>query len=502
MGGGRWKIHEGSLKRGADDRLADELDALSRKIHDHPELAYQEEKACAWLTEFLAAKGFKVERGVAGIDTAFRATIETGVGPTIAILCEYDALPGIGHACGHNVIATSGAGAGAALAAAKELLPRGRIQVIGTPAEEGGGGKVKLIKGGVFKDVDCAMMIHGFDRTLLHQDLLGIVRVHFEFTGKATHASVDPWEGVNALDACIQTFNAVSMLRQQMRPECRIHGIITHGGSAANIIPEYAAATFYVRAPRLDTMWDLYRESRRLRRGRGESGRHRAHGHPARGGLRATQAQPDAARPVRREHEERGPRRGRAPARSTRLLDIGNVSQVIPAIQPMIAIAPAGTAIHSRAFAEAAVMPLARAGLVAAAKAMALHRVRSPRRPAPVWRRPRRSLRDAELSRARRIGPRRVGVWQTLDKSPGRAENPTTLRTLPTREGPYEATGAHRRGPGGSSASRRLRPGARAEPGRHAGSTSSRRARWAASPRRRFRSAARATSTGHRCPST
>src|SRR5262245_57839326 len=213
----------------AVDRLADELEALSHRIHAHPELAYQEVKARGWLCDFLAAKGFKVDKGVGGVDTAFRATIETGAGPTIAILCEYDALPGIGHACGHNVIATSGAGAGAALAAVRSELPSGRIVVIGTPAEEGGGGKIKLIQAGQFKDVDCAMMIHGFDRTLLHQDLLGIARVTFEYTGKASHASADPWEGVNALDACVQTYNAVAMLRQQVRPDCRIHGIITSG---------------------------------------------------------------------------------------------------------------------------------------------------------------------------------------------------------------------------------------------------------------------------------
>jgi amidohydrolase len=243
----------------AVDRLADQLEALSHRIHAHPELAYQEVKACGWLGEFLTQQGYKVEPGVGGVETAFRATIETGDGPTIAILCEYDALPGIGHACGHNVIATAGAGAGAALAAVKAALPRGRVQVIGTPAEEGGGGKVKLIKAGVFKDVDCAMMIHGFDRTILHQDLLGIARGTFEFTGKASHASADPWEGVNALDACIQMYNAVSMMRQQIRPDCRIHGIITSGGAAANIIPEYAASVFYVRAPRIDTMWDLFK---------------------------------------------------------------------------------------------------------------------------------------------------------------------------------------------------------------------------------------------------
>ncbi|MEK6664803.1 MAG: M20/M25/M40 family metallo-hydrolase, partial [candidate division NC10 bacterium] len=216
----------------AVDGLADELESLSHRIHANPELGYQEVKAAGWLSDFLASKGFKVEKGVAGVETAYRATIETGEGPTIAILCEYDALPGLGHACGHNVIATSGAGAGAALAAVRGQLPKGRIQVIGTPAEEGGGGKMKLIEGGVFKDVDCAMMIHGLDRTILHADLLGIVRVNFDFTGKAAHASADPWQGVNALDAVIQTFNAISALRQQVRPDVRIHGIITNGGQA------------------------------------------------------------------------------------------------------------------------------------------------------------------------------------------------------------------------------------------------------------------------------
>jgi len=356
----------------AVDSLGDELEALSHQIHAHPELGYEEVKACGWLTDFLARKGFKVETGVAGVATAFRATIETGAGPTIAILCEYDALPGIGHACGHNVIATSGAGAGAALAAAKAQLPKGRILVIGTPAEEGGGGKVKLIQGGVFKDVDCAMMIHGFDRTLLHQDLLGIVRATFEYTGKAAHASVDPWAGINALDACIQTFNAISMLRQQVRPECRIHGIITSGGAAANIIPEHAAATFYVRAPRIDTMWELYKRVVACAEGAARA---------AGAGLKVTQHdtvyEPMNSNKVLLDlfaanMKTAGLVEGEPIPDRLGSSDVGNVSQVIPTIQPMVAIAPLGTAIHSRAFADAAVKPLARAGLLAAAKTMAM----------------------------------------------------------------------------------------------------------------------------------
>ena len=356
----------------AVDRLAGELETLSRTIHDNPELGYQEQKACGWLGEFLGRHGFKVERGVGGVETAFRASLETGEGPTIAILCEYDALPGIGHACGHNVIAASGAGAGAALAAVKGQLPQGRVLVIGTPAEEGGGGKVKLVRGGVFRDVDCAMMIHGCDRTLLHQDLLGIVRATFQFTGKAAHASADPWAGINALDACVQLYNAVSMLRQQTHPSCRIHGIITSGGAAPNIIPEHAAASFYVRAPRIDTMWELYRrvvtcaEAAAAATGATlEVTQHDNVYEP----LKRNQTLLDlfAANMAKVGLEEGAPIPDRLGSS-----DIGNVSQVIPAIQPMIGIAPLGMAIHTRDFADAAVKPLAKAGLLAAAKTMAM----------------------------------------------------------------------------------------------------------------------------------
>jgi amidohydrolase len=356
----------------AVDRLGDDLERLSRRIHDNPELGYQEVKAAGWLAEFLAAQGFKVERGVAAVETAFRATLETGEGPTVAILCEYDALPGIGHACGHNAIATAGAGAGAGLAAVRDRLPRGRIHVIGTPAEEGGGGKIRLIQGGVFQGVDVAMMVHGWDQWILHQDLLGIVRVGFEFTGKAAHASADPWEGVNALDAVIQTFNSVSMLRQQVRPACRVHGIITHGGSAPNIIPEFAAATFYVRAPRIEEMWALHQRVVAC----------------AEGAARATGCtlkvipQENAYEPMRRNQTLLDAFRANlarldisdAPEVRDRLgsSDIGNVSQVIPTIQPLMKIAPDGTPIHSRAFEAAAASSLAREGMLAAAKAMAM----------------------------------------------------------------------------------------------------------------------------------
>ena len=234
----------------AVDGLADQLEALSHRIHDHPELAFKEEKAHAWLTEFLEKQGVRVERGVGGLPTAFRATLPgSGAGPTIAILCEYDALPGIGHACGHNVIATAGAGAGAALARALGTLPfPGQILVIGTPAEEGGAGKVKLLEAGVFRGVDAAMMIHGRCGTRVWRPSLGIIKVKAEFFGKAAHASSWPWRGVNALNAVIQLFVAMDAMRQQLRPDARVHGIISQGGAQPNIIPEYASAEFYLRS--------------------------------------------------------------------------------------------------------------------------------------------------------------------------------------------------------------------------------------------------------------
>ncbi|MGH7414901.1 MAG: amidohydrolase, partial [Candidatus Rokuibacteriota bacterium] len=329
------------------DGLGDELTALSLRIHAHPELAFEERRACGWLAELLDDHGFRVETGVGGVATAFRASFETGPGPTLAILCEYDALPGIGHACGHNVIAAAGAGAGAALMAVRDRLPGGCIQVIGTPAEERGGGKGVLVAAGLFERVDGAMMIHGFDRTRLHQDLLGVARVTFEWAGKAAHASVDPWEGVNALDACVETFNAVAMLRQQMRPDCRIHGIVAGGGSAANIIPERAVADFNVRGPSLEAMWALH---------------HRvvaaAEGAAAATFTRLTVTRhPDVYEPLRRNQALNDVFAGNlvaaglaeGPPAPDRVAssDIGNVSQVTPTIHAWVGIAPLGTAIHT-----------------------------------------------------------------------------------------------------------------------------------------------------------
>jgi amidohydrolase len=384
--------------RGVDD-LGDRLEALSHRIHGHPELAHEEFEACRWLSEFLAASGFRVETAPGGVATAFRATLDTGPGPTIAILCEYDALPGIGHACGHNVIAAAGAGAGAALAALWRELPPGRVVVLGTPAEESHGGKAELIRAGVFDGIDCAMMVHGFDRTVLQPRFLGIACVMLEHTSPAARGGPEPRLAVNALDACVQTYLAVAMLRQQMRPDCRIHGIVTDGGTAGELPPERAGSTYYVRAPRLDAMWELYgrvvacAEGAALATGTAVAITREDHVYEP---LSTNTVMLDLFRAnlgaLALGEDE-------APPGAIGSSDIGNVSQVVPAIHPMIAIAPRGTAIHTREFAAAAAGPAARAGLLAGAKAMAMTALDLLAEPARV------QQARAELARSARQGP-------------------------------------------------------------------------------------------------
>ncbi len=233
--------------RAIDDRRA-ALIKLSLSIHGEPEIGYQERKSAAKLTEFLEANGFAVQRKYKDLETSYRGDAAgKAKGTTVAILTEYDALPDIGHACGHNLIAMMGTAAAIGVRAVLDELP-GRLAAIGTPAEEGGGGKVALVRAGAFADVDVAMMCHPSSRTLAGRTSLASNRVDVEFFGKAAHAAAQPDKGINALDGVIQTFNNVNAMRQQLRPEARIHGIITNGGSAANIIPEYAMAKFSVRA--------------------------------------------------------------------------------------------------------------------------------------------------------------------------------------------------------------------------------------------------------------
>ncbi len=231
----------------AIDAAAAEIISVSHQIHDHPELGREEFFASKLLADTIEAHGFKVERGVAGIPTAFRARKGSPEGPRVAFLAEYDALPEIGHGCGHNVIASSALAAAIGLGSVIDSLS-GEVLLIGTPAEETFGAKVEMTEKGVFDEVDAAMMVHPYHDNFTAAETLAIDGYRVEFFGVASHAASAPWEGKNALDGLILLFNNLNALRQHIRPDARIHGIIKSGGAAPNIIPEYADGRFYVRA--------------------------------------------------------------------------------------------------------------------------------------------------------------------------------------------------------------------------------------------------------------
>lgn len=355
------------------ERLQADLVTLSGTLHADPELAFKEFHAAEHLTAFLERAGFAVERGVGGLATAFRARKRgSGPGPCIAFLAEYDALPALGHACGHNFIGSAGVGAGAAMLA---VLPEvhGEVQVIGTPAEEGGGGKVILAEQGLFEGVDAAIMVHPSNRTQVVRYFLSMTGVRFTFLGKAAHAAAFPHHGVNALDAAIGTFNAINALRQQLPDDVRIHGIITEGGQAPNIIPARAAAYFYVRTINRGYLDPLVEKVLACARGAAA----------AAGAQLEVQRDPLSYLPFKpnRTLAEVFRKNLLACGLSEQLIaedrelgssDIGNVSQLVPTIHPELAIAPEDVTCHTAAFEVAANSPRAHDMLQKAVQVMAL----------------------------------------------------------------------------------------------------------------------------------
>ena len=257
----------------AIDSAANGLIELSKFIHDNPEIALEEVQSSAACADFLEERGFAVERGIAGLATAFAASAGSGE-PRIAYLSEYDALPGVGHGCGHNLIAISGIGAGLGLAAAlPHLGGMGRVDVFGTPAEEAVGGKVIMAKAGAFVGVDAAMGAHPGTSEAVCPTVegsgqsLACVLVRTSFHGQAAHAAADPFNGINALNAVIEVFNGINALRQHITADARIHGIITHGGDVPNVVPHFARAEFFVRAATLAAMNELVEKVRRIAEG-------------------------------------------------------------------------------------------------------------------------------------------------------------------------------------------------------------------------------------------
>ncbi|OGN94753.1 MAG: hypothetical protein A2Y89_01320 [Chloroflexi bacterium RBG_13_51_18] len=353
------------------DKRYTQLSGLSRKIHDNPETAMKERHAMAWLTEFLQDNGFTVVKGVAGMPTAFRGVYGKGK-PVIAFLAEYDALPGIGHACGHNLIATSAVAAGVAAKAAVDKLG-GSIIVYGTPAEEADAGKAVMAAKGVFRDLDAAMITHpgGGNRILF--GALACQTLQVEFIGKAAHAAADPEAGINALGAMILSFNAIDSLRQHIKETARIHGIITDGGDAPNVVPAHSAATFLIRAEDdeyLDILKDKVMNC--------------FAGAAAATGAELKYRWADVryasmlnnitmARLFRKNMQSLGRSIPLGDAGNwSGSSDVGNVSQLVPTIQPMVAIASSEVLIHSSEFAEAAGKEEALHALLDAAKAMAM----------------------------------------------------------------------------------------------------------------------------------
>ena len=350
----------------------DELIKISSAIHGQPELAFQEHKAAALLCDALAARGFTVKRGVGGLATAFRAEAAgNGHGPAVAIVAEYDALPDIGHACGHNIIGTAAIAAGIGVQAVVDQLP-GRIVVIGSPAEEGGGGKIILLEQGVFQGIDAAMMVHPSSYTMVNRGSLASMRLSIEFTGKASHAAAAPEDGVNALEAVILTFNNVNALRLHLKADARVHGIITHGGVAVNIIPDYAAALFSIRAAR-----QAYAQAVLERVVECAQAAGLATGAQLRYEVKPGYAEmlpKDVLGQLFAENLRKVGMDVRDPRVNERMgsTDFGNVSQALPGIHPYISIASEDTAGHSVEFRAASNSPAGHEGLMSAAKALAM----------------------------------------------------------------------------------------------------------------------------------
>jgi amidohydrolase len=366
------------------EALRQELVDISLDIHAHPELNYQEHHAARALADALERHGFQVERGVGGVETAFRGVIQGGKGdgPTVALLAEYDALPGIGHGCGHNLIAMSNLGAGLGVKAVMESLP-GRVIVLGTPAEEGGGGKIRLLDASVFKGVDVALSSHpSSNRTIIPADIpqdqswsLAMVGYRYAFHGKAAHAAVVPHEGINALNAVIHLFTGIDALRQHLREDVRIHGIITDGGKAPNVVPDFAAANFMLRSRDREYLHEVVDKVRRVAEGAAQITGARLEVLPAHPLYENVRPNAVLAHAVRANAQAVGMPLDAAPVgwngggAST---DFGNVSQALPAYYLRFAVSRQPVPGHSTAMAEAAKSDFGHDNAIATAKVLAL----------------------------------------------------------------------------------------------------------------------------------
>ncbi len=353
------------------DNHRQQLSDLSLKIHSNPETGFKEHKASNWLSQYLETNGFTVECGICQLETAFKASYGNKR-PAIAILAEYDALPKLGHACGHNLIAAIAVGAAVASRAAVDKLG-GSVLVIGTPAEEIHGGKVIMAEKGAFNDIDIAMMVHPSTHDTATTKALACTSLDVEFFGREAHAAAHPEDGINALEAIILSFNAINSLRQHTRDDARIHGIISDGGQVVNVVPAHGSASFLIRARDETYLEELKKKVLNCFKGASTATGARL-GYkwgtvqyaPMRNNIVMANLYIDnmetLGRSVKLVH----------PDQSFGSTDTGNVSQLVPSIHPSVAIAPRGVSIHSHRFAKAAASETGIQGMLDAAKAIAM----------------------------------------------------------------------------------------------------------------------------------
>lgn len=365
-----------ALKRETCDRIdamAPELIDISHQIHAKPELAFQEHFAAGLLADTLDKHDLPATRNAFGLETAYAASFGDG-GAEVGILSEYDALPGIGHACGHNIIATTGLGAALGLAALNGKLP-GRIRYLGTPAEEMGGGKELMAQEGAFDGLDAAMMVHPAGIDLETMPCICVSEVRVTYHGKSAHASAMPHAGLNALDALVTAYQTLAQLRQHIRPTERIHGIFTETGLAPNIVPDKAAGLFYVRAKNAGDLADLKVRAQACFDAGALSSGCRAEVEWA----KADYLDMKTSFAISEAYVKNAETLGRdfvdlamLPSSSAGSTDMGNVSHRVPSIHPMISCAPANVVIHNPEFAKWAGSDLGDKAVVDGAKSLAM----------------------------------------------------------------------------------------------------------------------------------
>ena len=355
------------------DNRASDLISISHEIHAHPELNFEEKFAHERLTQYIADSKIKVDRGAFELETAFDVSVRGGNGPTVAVLCEYDALPGIGHACGHNIIAAAGLGAGVALSAVAEVCG-GNLRLIGTPAEEGGGGKVEMARKGAFKNIDAAMMIHPSDRDLARMNAIAIQQLFVRYQGLAAHAAVSPDKGKNALDAAVLGYMNVAALRQHIKPTERVHGIFTKSGEKPNIVPREAEMDWYVRSDTIESLQPLKARIAKCL----EAGAIAADCTISFDWQKNTYADLVDNLPLLTSYVENSAQFGRdlttdfLPWTGGGSTDMGNLSYLVPSIHPMLQVAPHGVSLHSAQFAEFTASKDADKAVLDGAKIMAM----------------------------------------------------------------------------------------------------------------------------------